>query len=300
MNCLRDHPEHEIRCLPGSMTIDEARREKVTLNMSRALGHLVMSQFGISALPDVYAIELDTHESAIDSNSSAFSASHFVRPSAADALPMEPASSSSSSSSVSSTSSSSSSSFSAKASTSDRSVSPPAGDFFVGNCIANHAEAANDAPPPKKRGRPSRAALAEMAQSKNATTVVDHHSTPNAAIPHASHRSRMRVLDRFVVAASDGLWNVLGADRVADVLANTNTNTNTAVRALLAAADAEWVALNAPLPGASAATSAGLGKGESTGRGATTAAANAKIAAPAASRLFGDNITATVCRISLQ
>ena len=112
----------------------------------------------------------------------------------------------------------------------------------------------------------------------------------------------MRVLDRFVVAASDGLWNVLGADRVADILARTAPNANAAARALLAAADTEWVALNAahaPVGSGSAgaSASAGLGKGECIGNRAATAA---KTAAPAALRQFGDNITATVCRISLK
>jgi hypothetical protein len=290
------------------MTIEEARKEKVTLNMSRALGHLVMSQFGISAVPDVYAIELDAHDSAIDAKSSAFSASHFVRPSAADAEPMETSSSSSSSSSSFSFSSSSSSSSSSAMSASARTVSPPAGDFFVGSCAANHAEAVSDAPPPpKKRGRPSRAAFSEKAASKSA--AIADLAASNAATLDGSPSSQrapalaaapMRVLDRFVVAASDGLWNVLGADRVADILARTAPDANAAARALLAAADAEWVALNAahaPVGSAGASASASLGKGESLGNRAASAA---KAAPPAALRQFGDNITATVCRISLQ
>jgi serine/threonine protein phosphatase PrpC len=48
----------EIRVYPGDRTIAEARADRLTLNMTRALGHRILSQYGISPNPEVHQIPI--------------------------------------------------------------------------------------------------------------------------------------------------------------------------------------------------------------------------------------------------
>lgn len=49
----------DLRVFPRSMTFAEARGRQLTLNMSRALGHVAMNKAGISAEPDVCHLPLE-------------------------------------------------------------------------------------------------------------------------------------------------------------------------------------------------------------------------------------------------
>lgn len=46
------------RVYPRSMSLEDAVRNKLTLNMSRALGHRILVQHGVSPDPDVHEITL--------------------------------------------------------------------------------------------------------------------------------------------------------------------------------------------------------------------------------------------------
>lgn len=51
------------RIYPGNMTFQTARKHSLTLNMTRALGHVVMSTMGLSPQPDISTVTIDpTHE----------------------------------------------------------------------------------------------------------------------------------------------------------------------------------------------------------------------------------------------
>ncbi|HEY9754168.1 MAG TPA: hypothetical protein V6C97_03280 [Oculatellaceae cyanobacterium] len=41
----------ELRVYPGDMSFPEAREAKLTLNMSRALGHIILKDYGITPTP---------------------------------------------------------------------------------------------------------------------------------------------------------------------------------------------------------------------------------------------------------
>jgi len=48
----------EVRVYPSNLSLEAAREQNLTINMSRALGHLTLSQHGILATPDISCIDL--------------------------------------------------------------------------------------------------------------------------------------------------------------------------------------------------------------------------------------------------
>jgi len=50
---------NELRIFPGDLSHEEAKRQGLVVNLSRALGHSVLSQFGISPKPDIFFSKLD-------------------------------------------------------------------------------------------------------------------------------------------------------------------------------------------------------------------------------------------------
>jgi serine/threonine protein phosphatase PrpC len=49
----------EVRVFPNNLSLQAAREKKLTLNMSRALGHTVLNQHGVSPRPDYYEISVE-------------------------------------------------------------------------------------------------------------------------------------------------------------------------------------------------------------------------------------------------
>jgi len=49
----------EFRVFPGTMNLQQAREMKLTINMSRALGHIALSQSGVIGVPDIYEVHLE-------------------------------------------------------------------------------------------------------------------------------------------------------------------------------------------------------------------------------------------------
>jgi serine/threonine protein phosphatase PrpC len=50
---------NELRLFPGDIPFEEARKRNLTLNMSRALGHLRLSEYGVTADPTISTMEID-------------------------------------------------------------------------------------------------------------------------------------------------------------------------------------------------------------------------------------------------
>jgi serine/threonine protein phosphatase PrpC len=136
----------EIRCCPAGMTSEQARAKTLSLNMSRALGHIVLSQHGISPTPEANCIGITSTE--------------------------------------------------------------------VASTVSTEREEIQT-----KRWKGE--------SSQNLSQSTSHHT----------------VLDRFIVAGSDGLWNVVNMDDIIGVL-NESSNSHEIGEALLRLADKKWIDLN--------------------------------------------------------
>ena len=49
----------DCRMYPSNLTLDKAKESKLTVNLSHSLGHLILSDYGLSSLPDIYKLEID-------------------------------------------------------------------------------------------------------------------------------------------------------------------------------------------------------------------------------------------------
>lgn len=181
---------HELRVFPANMTIEEARRDKLTLNMSRALGHLTLSRAGISAEPDLITVPLSPWASAVPP---------LVVPAA-----LEP-------------------------------VATP--KFASGRARRHVAPMVTTAAQAQSGG----------AQGLWTWPLSSSSSLSAKATVAAAQALPMRVLDRFLVTGSDGLWDMLSAAEVAQLLHThrADSDATTACLAIAAAADAKWKKCNA-------------------------------------------------------
>jgi hypothetical protein len=59
----------EYRVYPSSMSFEAAREKKLTLNMSRALGHNTLSRHGVLPVPDVTELKLSPHSGILSFSS---------------------------------------------------------------------------------------------------------------------------------------------------------------------------------------------------------------------------------------